>query len=150
MKKEMMWFFGIMAVVSLISLIVGLNSEVVFNAKLVALFGCLLGGLGVMKDRDREDRTVAPKLFMCAMAGFSILVGNFLVDMIVQDGFRMLGSGVGIYFTAIWVLFVAATVGCVIVYWRDRPSFVTVRTAMATCLVYLLPAVILMPMVIYI
>jgi len=60
MKKEMLWFFGAMAVVAMLALIVGMAVEVT-TAKLVAMVGCILVGVVVSAVRDGDDHLIVPK-----------------------------------------------------------------------------------------
>jgi len=154
----MLWFYGSLAVVALVALVVGLNAEVVFTAKLTGLLVALIVGTVVGAWRDgtsyraasEGDPLIVPKLFMFAMAAISILVGAYLVDLINTYGVRFFSQGVSICFSGVMVVFLLATGASIGMYWNDRPAGTTVRTAIATCAIYLLPAIILTPMVIYI
>ncbi|MFA4846454.1 MAG: hypothetical protein WC654_07945 [Patescibacteria group bacterium] len=148
MKKEMLWFFGAMAVVAVVALIVGLTAEEISTAKLVGMCGCILAGILVSALRDPFDDLVVPKFFVFACTGMAILVGWATMDLVAKFGINVL-HGFGLVFPATLLLFVLAAGFCLGVYWRERPSSINVRQAVATCAVYVLPAVILVPVIIY-
>ena len=148
MKKEMMWFFGSLAVVAMVALVVGLSAEVTI-AKLAGMGGCILVGALVSAYRDREDSLVVPKFFMFACAGLAILIGWAICDLVAKAGIGVL-IGFGMILPGFMLAFVLGLGFCLGEYWRDRPEEITVRRAVATCAVYILPAVVLVPLTLYI
>jgi len=71
------------------------------------------------------------------------------MNMVEKVGMSSL-HGFGLVFPAGLLFFVLAAGFCLGVYWRERPSDITVRRAVATCAAYVLPAVVLVPLTIYI
>lgn len=133
MQKEMLWFFGAMAFVAVAAFLVGITTANVDTAKVVAMFGCIVVGALVSAYRDADDSMVVPKFFMFACTGMAILCS-------------CLGFWVGVTGA---VFFGMLTAMMIWIYWSSRPEGVKVLRAVATCAAYIIPAVILVPLTIY-